>query len=139
MTNKNHQEADFSGANLKMPKEFKERRRQSRKHDLLYRLVVGLNIVAWIVLVGALILFHYARPEFITGVQTYWGIDGRNFWSESHLSDLLSLLQVCLFITVFTILLRSRRNRRKTDRFGINILILLVIVIVSLVTLYIAT
>lgn len=139
MTNKNQQNTDFSGANLEMPNEMLERRKQSRQHDWLYRVVVGLNIVAWLVLISALVLFHYARPEFITGVQNYWEIDGRDFWSKEHLADLLSLLQICLFITVFTIALRSRRNRRKKDRFGVNILILFVILVVSLVTLYMTT
>lgn len=136
MTNKNWQKADVSGIDLNSPDGFIERRKKSRTKDWLYRVVVSLNLLAWGFLVSALILFHYARPEFITGVQNYWGIEGRNFWSEEHLANLLRLLQVCLFTTIFTIALRSRRNRRKTDRFGVNILILLVISIVSLVTLY---
>lgn len=137
MPNKNSSNADINGDNLKMPKGFVDRRKISRQHDTFYRIVVGLNIVAWGLLIGALVLLHYARPEFITGVQNYWGIEGRDFWSQEHLADLLRLLQICLFITVFTIILRSRRNRRKTDRFGVNILILLTISIVSLVTIYV--
>ena len=113
-----------------------DRRKTSRGKDRFYQIVVGLNIFAWALLVGSLILFHYARPEFITGVQNYWGIEGRDFWSEDHLDDLLALLQICLFTTIVTIVLRSRRNRRKTDRFGVNVLILLIISITSLVTIY---
>ncbi len=57
-----------------------DRRKASRGKDRFYQIVVGLNIFAWALLVGSLILFHYARPEFITGVQNYWGIEGRDFW-----------------------------------------------------------
>lgn len=136
MTNKNSENVDITGANLQMPNGFVERRKSSRQKDAFYQVVVGLNIIAWILLIASLVVLHYARPDFIAGVQNYWGIEGRDFWSKDHLDDLLTLLQVCLFITVFTIILRSRRNRRKTDRFGVNILILLVISIVSLVTIY---
>jgi hypothetical protein len=115
----------------------KDRRKKSRQNDTLYRCVVGLNVIAWFLLIASLILLHYARPEFVTGLQNYWGIDGRDFWSQDHLADLLTLLQICLFTTIITIVLRSRRNRRKTDRFGVNIMILLVISITSLVTLYV--
>ena len=121
-----------------LPNGITDRRKISRQQDKLYQFVVALNMLAWAILIGALIVLHYARPEFISGVQTYWGIDGRDFWSKEHLSDLLTLLQVCLFITIATIVLRSRRNRRKTDRFGVNVLILLVISVTSLVTIYVA-
>lgn len=140
MPNKDNLREPFDETTLQMPeglpKSFKERRKISRKQDTFYQLVVGLNIVAWIFLIASLILLHYARPEFITGVQNYWGIEGREIWSKDHLDDLLSLLQICLFTTIATVILRSRRNRRKADRFGVNVLILLVISITSLVVLY---
>lgn len=120
----------------RLPHGGQDRRKASRGTNRFYQIVVGLNIFAWALLVGSLILFHYARPEFITGVQNYWGIEGRDFWSQDHLDDLLALLQICLFTTIVTIVLRSRRNRRKTDRFGVNILILLIISVTSLVTIY---
>lgn len=134
---KNHNSNEpFDETSLEMPTLFKDRRKINRKQDTFYQIVLGLNIVAWIFLIASLILFHYARPEFIAGVQNYWGIEGREFWSEEHLGDLLNLLQLCLLTTIFTIALRSRRNRRKHDRFGVNVLILLVISVTSLVTLY---
>jgi hypothetical protein len=136
MPNKNDSHEPFDETMLKMPERVHERRKKNRKHDTFYRIVVGLNMIAWGFLIGSLILLHYARPEFITGVQNYWGIEGREFWSKDHLDDLLVLLQLCLFTTIFTVILRSRRNRRKHDKFGVNILMLLVISVTSLVTLY---
>ncbi len=113
-----------------------ERRKLPRQSDLLYQIMLGLNLVCWVSLLGALILFHYARPELVTGLQDYWGLERRDFWSPSHLEDLVTLLQVSLSLSIVTIVLRSRRNRRKEDRFGVNIIILLVISVTSLVTLY---
>ena len=136
MPNKNDHRVPFDETTLQMPKTYEDRRFKNRKNDLLYQIVMGLNIIAWVLLIAALILLHYARPEFITGLQNYWGIEGREIWSEDHLGDLLALLQICLFTTIVTIVLRSKRNRRKTDRFGVNVMILLLISIASLVTLY---
>lgn len=136
MTNKNRPTELFDESTLRSPDDFGDRRVKSRRKDTLYRFVVALNICAWAILIAAIVLLHYARPDFITGLQNYWGIEGREVWSEGHLDKLLDLLQICLFTTIVTIVLRSRRNRRKTDRFGINIMILLVISITSLVTLY---
>lgn len=138
MQKKNDAKHEFAESDLTMPENFIDRRKKSRKKDLFYQVVVALNVLAWAFLISSLILFHYARPEFITGVQNYWGIEGREFWSEDKLAHLLTVLQICLVVTVITIGLRSRRNRRKTDRFGVNILILLVISVTSLVTIYMA-
>ncbi|MFT6269200.1 MAG: hypothetical protein ACJAVV_002024 [Alphaproteobacteria bacterium] len=138
MPNKKNSPEPFDETTLRMPDSFAERRKISRRKDAFYQVVVGINILAWVLLTGSLILLHYARPEFITGVQNYWGIEGRDFWSTAHVGDLLTLLQICLFATVVTVVLRSRRNRRKTDRFGVNVLGLLVISTTSLVTLYMA-
>lgn len=136
MPNKNDHPEPFDETRLQMPIVNEDRRLKNRKNDFLYQIVMGLNIIAWFLLIAALILLHYARPEFITGLQNYWGVEGREVWSEDHLDYLVTLLQICLFTTIATIVLRSKRNRRKTDRFGVNVMILLVISIASLVTLY---
>lgn len=136
MPNKNDSREIFDETTLDMPDNNQDRRVITREKDTLYQVAIGLNVIAWMLLVAALILFHYARPEFITGVQNYWGIEGRANWSEDHLGDLLTLLQICLVTTIITLILGSRRSRRKTDRFAINVMILLIISILSLVTLY---
>jgi hypothetical protein len=114
----------------------RERRQKSRSEDILFRAAVGLNLFAWALLLVALIVFHYARPDFITGLQNYWGIDGRDFWHNSKLNWLLILLETCLLMSFFTVIIRARRNRRKADHFGMNLLVLLIISFISLATLY---
>ncbi|MFT7260981.1 MAG: hypothetical protein ACI9MS_002853, partial [Glaciecola sp.] len=87
-------------------------------------------------LLVALILFHYARPEFISGVQKFWGVEGRLYWSKWHIDGLLATLQVCLSLSLISMILRVRRKRRKTDSFGVNLFILIGITIISLITIY---
>ncbi len=118
------------------PLGFTDRRQTPVSKEPLFRIMVILNIVAWFSLLAALILFHYARPEFISGVQKFWGVEGRIYWSEAHIDGLLATLQICLGLSLVSMLLRLRRNRRKTDSFGINLFILAAITILSLITIY---
>lgn len=112
-----------------------ERRSTPRSQTPFYRVMLALNIVGWVGMVVVLVLFHYARPDFISGVQQYWGIKGDTTWSESHLSAMTIMLQVCLIVTLVSIIMRARRNRRRSDSFGINLFILLAIAGISLITL----
>ena len=112
-----------------------DRRRKPRDKDGFYQFVLTVNSVCWLVLIGALVVFHFARPEMVTGLQTYWGIEGRTTWSEEHADALIMLLQLCLGMTLLTMLLRSRRNRRREDNYGVNLFILAGISMLSLFTL----
>ncbi|MDM7859919.1 hypothetical protein QTP81_04830 [Alteromonas sp. ASW11-36] len=115
----------------------RDRRTTPRIQDRIYRLSVALNIVAWLGLAGALVLFHYARPELMTGLHAYFNIEVREDWSQVHVDLLNILLQACLIITLISVILNRQRSRRQTDRFGVNLVILAVIVVVSLLTLQI--
>ena len=114
------------------PWEGKDRRKTPRKADHFYRIVQILNVAAWVVFVVALVVFHYARPELITGLQEYWGIDGRVDWSETLTFYLLLLLGFCLLLATCVFFMGKRRNRRKGDFFGINVYFLLIIGIVAI-------
>jgi len=112
-----------------------ERRSVDRAQTPFFKVVIGINILAWVSMVAVLVLFHYARPEFITGLQKYWGIEGDTSWSESHLSAMTIMLQVCVVLSLVSIVLKAKRNRRKTDSFGVNLFILIAIALISLITL----
>jgi len=131
---KNHAGGD-AGA---QPVDFVDRRQTAANKEPLFRVMVILNVSAWISLLVALVLFHYARPEFISGVQKFWGVKGRIDWSQEHIDGLLATLQVCLGLSLVSMILRVRRNRRKTDNFGVNLFILVAIAVISLITLYTA-
>lgn len=112
-----------------------DRRKTSHGDTLFYKAMLGINILAWGGLVIVLILFHYARPEFITGVQQYWGVEGDNTWTMSYVDAMIVLLRACLVLTLVSTVMRVRRSRRKNDSFGINLIILMLIVATSLITL----
>lgn len=112
-----------------------DRRKTPHPDTLFYKVMLGLNILAWAGLVVVLILFHYARPEFISGVQQYWGVKGETTWTMSYVDAMVVLLRVCLALSLVSTVMRARRSRRKSDSFGINLIVLTIIVATSLITL----
>ncbi|TDF41339.1 hypothetical protein EYS14_00300 [Alteromonadaceae bacterium M269] len=113
-----------------------DRRQTKATDDTLFRVMVGCNILGWIVFVAAMMVFHYARPEFISGVQQFWGIEGREHWESSLSAVLVLLLSICVFFSLATLVLKSRRARRKFDSIGVNLILLTIIASASLIGIY---
>ncbi|MGY0594254.1 MAG: hypothetical protein ACW7DP_10710 [Paraglaciecola chathamensis] len=114
----------------------KNRRKTPIENDTLYRTMVGVNIFGWAFFIAALIVFHYARPEFISGVQDFWGVTGRQQWSASLSTYLVGLLCCCVALSVSVLVMKRKRTRRKNDHFGLNGLVLLLVASLSLAILY---
>lgn len=112
------------------------RRRHPRENDLLFKILVALNVIGWGVFLAALIVFHYARPDFVSGVQTFWGVTGREQWLSSLSMYLVILLFTCVLISVVVLVLKRQRNRRENDYYGINGYVLMFTAASSLAILY---
>ena len=112
------------------------RRKSSRENDILYKIMIGINVFGWFVFIGALLVFHHARPEFISGLQEFWGMSGRRKWAAELSYYLVILLSICVAISISVLLLKRTRNRREKDHFGINGYVLLVVASASLAILY---
>ncbi|NDW20908.1 hypothetical protein [Alteromonas hispanica] len=112
-----------------------DRRKTSPADTTFYKVMVTLNILAWLGLVAVLILFHYARPDFISGVQKYWGVEGVTTWSQDYIDAMIILLRVCLGLSLVSLIMKAKRSRRQNDSFGVNLIVLTIIVAVSLFTL----
>ena len=101
-----------------------DRRQTPKNKDMIFRLVNVGNIIVWVIFVAALVIFHYARPETISGVQRYWGVSGRQEWNEVLTLWLLGLLAVCTLLSTVLIFMRKQRNRRKNESWWSNLLFL---------------
>ncbi|MEP1554831.1 MAG: hypothetical protein ABJJ44_09425 [Paraglaciecola sp.] len=112
------------------------RRRTRRENDLFFRCMVFVNVLGWFAFIGALLVFHNARPEFVSGVQAFWGLEGRQEWSQTLSVYLVALLALCVVISVAVLIMKRFRNRREKDHFGINGYVLLITAISSLIILY---
>ncbi|MBO1254720.1 hypothetical protein J3L16_03345 [Alteromonas sp. 5E99-2] len=112
-----------------------DRRKQPRSEDLFFKMVVGINLLVWGLMIVALWLYHYGRPELSAGFYKYLGVSVRETWKQEYFDALIVLLQASLGLTLVSIVARARRSRRKNDDFGFNLFLLAVIILVSLVTL----
>jgi heme/copper-type cytochrome/quinol oxidase subunit 2 len=117
-------------------KKVQKRRKSPRENDKHFQCMVFINVLGWFVFIGALIVFHDARPEFVTGLQAFWGVEGRQEWSKTLTMYLVGLLSLCVIISVIVLFMKRRRNRREKDYFGINGYVLMMTAASSLVILY---
>jgi heme/copper-type cytochrome/quinol oxidase subunit 2 len=117
-------------------KQVQNRRKSPRENDTFFQCMVFINVLGWFVFIGALLVFHDARPEFVSGVQAFWGIEGRQEWSKTLTMYLVGLLSLCVIISVTVLVMKRRRNRRDKDYFGINGYVLMVTAVSSLIILY---
>lgn len=112
------------------------RRKSTRENDKFFQCMIFINVLGWFVFIGALLVFHDARPEFVSGVQAFWGIEGRQEWSKTLTVYLVGLLSLCVVISVTVLIMKRKRNRREKDHFGINGYVLMVTAVSSLIILY---
>ncbi|MFT6776134.1 MAG: uncharacterized membrane protein YhaH (DUF805 family) [Paraglaciecola sp.] len=112
------------------------RRKLPRENDKFFQCMVFVNVLGWFVFIGALLVFHDARPEFVSGLQAFWGVQGRQEWSKTLTMYLVGLLLLCVIISAIVLVMKRRRNRRKKDHFGINGYVLMVTAVASLIILY---
>ncbi|WP_339721514.1 hypothetical protein [uncultured Paraglaciecola sp.] len=120
----------------KDPKSVPNRRKTPREKDKFFQCMVFINVLGWFVFIGALLVFHDARPEFTSGMQAFWGIEARQGWSQTLTLYLAGLLSLCLLLSVTVLIMKRRRNRRDSDHFGINGYVLLLTAVSSLIILY---
>lgn len=117
-------------------KPIKDRRKLPRENDKFFQAMVAVNVLGWFVFIAALLVFHDARPEFVSGVQAFWGVEVREQWSETLSMYLIALLFACVFISVVVLLMKRKRNRREKDHYGINGFVLMFTAVSSLIILY---
>ena len=112
------------------------RRKTSRQNDSLYRMIIAISVISWLVFVIALMVFHYARPEVVYGMQDFNPLQAQGGWSETLSVYLIILLCVCMLLNVVVLILKRQRSRRSRDTYGVNGFILLFVAMGSLVALY---
>lgn len=122
--------------NTPVDKPIKNRRKVSRENDKLFQTMVAINVLGWFVFLAALLVFHDARPEFVSGVQEFWGVEGRKEWSKTLSLYLVILLFSCVAISGLVLLMKRKRNRREKDHYGINGFVLMFTAVSSLIILY---
>ena len=117
-----------------MNSEQRENRRKDRRKgsDWLVRVLALLNLAAWCLLITALAMGHFAKPEFNSALVKYWGLPVKSQWNYELVRHLELLLYACIASTTLTLVLHRLRNRRRSDSFRTNLVFLLLISAASL-------
>lgn len=105
-----------------------------KKNDFWAKLLFYLNILAGILLLGILLIFHRARPEFETLFDRFYKLNLRTTWDIQYLYYLIYIVNFGIFICLSGLFLRKFRGRRENDHKKA----LMVTGIISLILLFIA-
>ena len=96
-----------------------------------------INFTAWLVLFAALMVFHFAQPQFETLFDRFYALSLRTRWDDMLLKYLAYTIGLGLAVSLSGMMLGLVRARRKTDHripiiaLGILYLILIVVYWVS--------
>ncbi|SDT94691.1 hypothetical protein SAMN04487931_103131 [Desulfobacula phenolica] len=99
-----------------------------KKTDAWAMVLICLNILAGILLILILLVFHLAQPEFETMFDRFYKLDIRTDWNIQCLHYLIYLIVLIAFISFSSLLLGSFRGRRKNDHSSSLILIIIGII-----------
>ncbi len=103
---------------------FNERRKGK---DILLRLLTGMALVGWSLILVALFVIDQASPQDIevwfsyidTGQNTYVGS-----WNEQLLQIVFYIMLLGMFISIVGLFLNSKRNRRRNDNYYLSLIFL---------------
>jgi len=105
-----------------------------KKNDFWAKLLFYLNILAGTLLLGILLIFHRARPEFETLFDRFYKLNLRTTWDIQYLYYLIYIVSFGIFICLGGLFLRKFRGRRENDHKKA----LIVTGIISLILLFVA-
>lgn len=86
-----------------------------KKNDFWAKMLFYLNILAGILLLGILLIFHRARPEFETLFDRFYKLNLRTTWDVQYLYYLIYVNSVGILICLGGLFLRRYRGRREND------------------------
>ncbi len=105
-----------------------------KKNDFWAILLFYLNIIAGFLLLGILLIFHRARPEFETFFDRFYKLNLRTTWDIQYLYYLIYVVGFGIFISLCGLFLRKFRGRRENDHKKA----LIITGIISLILLFVA-
>ncbi len=95
--------------------------------DIWSRVLIGLNVSVWLLVIGFLIVIEMAKPQYETFFDRFYRLGLRTEWDFEAFFYLYYLIAAGLVISIAGFCLSSVRARRKTDYSCTSFLILWVI------------
>lgn len=98
------------------------------------RILAWTSIISWSLLIVALIVFHYGRPELEYGVLNYFGIEVRRTWLPEYFLWYIGLLSSCSVISLYSLYINRTRVAHKPHRLRFNTVLLLLVCITMILS-----
>ena len=92
--------------------------------DFWSKLMITLNIIAWLAVLVIAVMMYYAQPEMQTGAMRYKGIQVRDYWQE-WLPLIRPVVTATTLMVLVAILINLKRMKRKQDRLHRNYFLLI--------------
>ena len=106
------------------------------KKDFWSISLVILNVLASILLIVILLVFHRAQPEFETVFDRFYQLKLRTFWDLRYLDLLIYFVMSGICVSIIGLILSLYRGRRKSDHSIALIIMGILSFILLLVSLY---
>ena len=114
---------------------YKDRRKGP---DFCVKWIKWAGYFLWIIAVTVILMADKARPPIETFFDRLFKIHLRKTWNTELMKYAFYLL-ILLFLTcIFTIIINSRRHRRKTDRYNPSVIVLSILSLIGMI-IYICT
>ncbi|GGA69337.1 hypothetical protein GCM10011369_08740 [Neiella marina] len=97
--------------------------------DWRVRTLRGLAILAWLLFIISLLLFHFARPEMDSGIARYYELEIRQFWDPSYTGPLMYFVWSSCVISLLSLIANRQLSRRAGDTRRYNLILLTVITV----------
>ncbi len=111
----------------------KEHRHQD---DKLVSAIPVLGLISWIMTLITIGFFLQSRPEQMYNLDYFYHLQTRQFWDQDLLNIAILCAEIELAFCVISLILNSRRHKRKEDRYHkgliLNLIISLLITLFSL-------
>ncbi|MCP3923960.1 MAG: hypothetical protein GY714_15385 [Desulfobacterales bacterium] len=90
------------------------------------------GVVVWFVMLVALYLLDSAKPENVTFFDRLNNIKRRTTWNTDYNQMIFYVMILGLIISVSGLYINSKRNRRKSDKYPLSLLIMMTISIIGI-------
>lgn len=97
------------------------------------KILAWLSIIGWCLMLAALVIFHYARPELDYGILRYFGVDVRSHWMAELKFWYAFLLVVCAVISLCSLYINRTKVKHRPHRIRYNLVLLLLISVTLLI------
>ena len=109
--------------------------RRRRKRDVVAKIIVWSSILCWVLFVAAIVLIDQGSPEMQNVFSRFLELELREDWDKDAVAKALNLMYGVAGFSLLALGLKFIRHRRRSDRYPITLIILLICSILGVILL----